>query len=112
MNLGQLVTGSEDEFLSIYERHVRNDPTAAWLKASYLEAKIWEGEISYGRFSEEIIDLYKTAMDSGLHAAMRSMAEVLNFGVIVEEILPRQCGSIKYLLSMGGQTLKWPLATV
>lgn len=84
MILGQLVTGSEDEFLSIYERHVRNDPTAAWLKASYLEAKIWEGEISYRRFSEEIIDLYKTAMDSGLHAAMRSMAEVLNFGVIVE----------------------------
>ena len=71
MILGQLVTGSEEEFLSIYERHVRNDPTG-WLK---LVTRAKSGrEISYRRFSEEIIDLYKTAMDSGLHAAMRSMA--------------------------------------
>ena len=103
MQDGQWVVGTEQDFLAIYDEHIDVLPDASWLKADYLMSKISYGDNSYRKFTGEIIDLLRSGMERGHHLSMKTMADALNRGDIIDINEPEATRIYQRLAQFG-----WP----
>lgn len=84
MQDAQWVVGAEDTFLPIYDDHIESIPDAAWLKADFYMGKIAYGDNTFREFSADVVDLLRSGVDRGFHLSMKTMADTLNRGDIVD----------------------------